>query len=110
MVEWALSLSPVFTEAVRFVCEAPAPLPKQNTFFHRLRSKELIQQYPDASTRLVTHVLNSTKVLPYQCGYVEQVVRILNESGVAKSELRDAVEAMIRAGCTNGTGLWEALT
>ena len=109
MVQWARRLGPVFPQAVEKVCAVPVVLDRSRLIFYDLRTSDLVTLHPTPTARLVHHILRNLPELLYECGFVDEVVRRLLETGADRSALLSICEEMARLGCRTAADLRAAV-
>ena len=105
MVQWAMRLGPVFSQAVEKVCAVPVTLDRSRLIFYEFQTSDLVTLHPTPVARLIDHILKHLPDLPYECGFVDEAVRRLLEAGADRTVLSSICEEMARLGCSTAAPL-----
>jgi len=109
MVGWSVYLKPVFSEAVKQICQIVAPPLRQTLLYHELVREGVAANNPEALSRLLHHLLKKAEDPFLHCYYVEQLVQKLADSSVSRSALLELCNELARLGCKRATELRDLL-
>jgi len=101
MVEWAGELQPVFPEVVDIICSGPIPILDHASAFYRMKKAEtgLSVRYPEATCRLLIHLVSRANVPIYFCDDLEELTDQVISSGAPADLLNKLCERLAEIGC-----------
>lgn len=105
MVEWALTLEPVFDEAVELVCRVPVRVTLNRELLHSFRRSQVLEAETELSARLLLHLLESSDELTYECRFALDIAERLWENGLLDEVATRLCEQLVELGCTSAVNL-----
>ena len=105
MIEWLVRRPELMDEGVDLALRSPSPSKSDRLIYFQLKEKDLASKKPAAVSRLLLHLVANADALPYDCGYLDELVRRLIDAGADRAVLRGICEFMGRLGCVGASQL-----
>lgn len=98
ILEWLVELEPVFEEAVDVVCEGEPPKKIDGRFLYSFEDKKLARSHPDATVKLLIHILKDKTSLAYSEPCVRKIYEDLPKKLQDNQQLK---ESLLRCGISD---------
>jgi Domain of unknown function (DUF4020) len=97
LVAWAVSLEPVFQEAVDLLAQGPAGRPP-GYVYDLLDKSELVEVEAASVAKLLSHILSDERPPFYPCHYTLSILKRIPRKGL-RGELEHVVNQLVGLGC-----------
>lgn len=99
MIGWAPQFGLVFPSVVNRICAKNAPDLKQTSVYHGLQHEGFGVSQPEATAKLLAHLLASAGEPFYHCYEATEIARQLAQAAAPPLQLADIRESLLRLGC-----------
>ena len=110
MIKWTPRLAPVFPSVVERVCAKPVPDLKQTPVYHGVEHEGLASSYPEATAKLLVHLLAAARDPFYHCYEAIKIAEQLARTANPPSQLTVICDQLLGLGCSEASGIQQRLT